>query len=446
MARTAEVIDSSPHREPHPAARGIFDVGGWLTGGLLLAAWLVTLVAAPTIPLQDVPEWIEQGSMLNRLVLGETGLPVEIKPYPVPNTLITVFAALLLQLVPPEAAARLLSGGVLCLVALGAAVVARVTHVAAGWIATLLFAVVGLSTPFLYGYLAFCLGMGLLALALAQDCRGRITTRRALAWSLLLFFTHAMPFAIYWLWLAWNRVVLERAWSVAAALLPSTLLASWYVGVAMLGVGGIAMAEEPQREWYLLSDIWDRLRWKPFTAAGAGPWRELRWNGEPILPLPPLEIYWLVTTNLLFTVGLIVGIFTALRDRLRSGQAAKRDLVPLLVLLLGFLVAPPVDFFGLINVGERLWIGAVLIAALLARPAPRLIAVLILCALPGHMVTIGTALSMPAAAPTPASKTPPLWHPFTIAVSGHFEALRRVESGTSARITPGYATGPLRNR
>ena len=100
--------------------------------------------------------------------------------------------------------------------------------------------------------------------------RPAMVARAVLGWSLLLFFTHAIPFLVFVLAIGWHHVVVLGRRGCAAALAPSLALTLWYASARVLGYEPSGLVE-PSPETGTLAMLWEQLRWKPFTAAAAGP-------------------------------------------------------------------------------------------------------------------------------------------------------------------------------
>jgi hypothetical protein len=152
--------------------------------------------------------------------------------------------------------------------------------------------------------------------------------------------------------------------------------------------------------------------------------------------------------NVAFTTVLVGALALALRRSLRDGDATWRELAPALALAAAFVAAPPVHFFGLINVGERLWLLAVaLLLAQLRLPRAALYGLAAL-ALPLHAADLvslwraGEALAGRIATVHAGES----FVPYYVTVGGrefHYDWIR---AGTLAPIAPGYDTGIVRNR
>jgi hypothetical protein len=447
MTATLSTLIRSGHVVVAPlVAPRALDAAGWTALASLVAAWVVTLLTAPAVPLQDVAEWVYQGWLLERRVAGDPrSAIVTLVPYPVPNTLVTALAAALVPTVGAELSVRLLALLALAAAAIGCAALAHAAR-AGGWVATMLFAIIGLSTPFLLGYVAFVLAMGLLAMALAADLGRRLDRRAVVGWSLLLFFVHAIPFLVFVLAIGWRHVVLLRLRASALALLPSLALALWYAGARLVASEAAIAPIESDGGW--LQAAWEQLRWKPFTAAAAGGWRELRIDDVAIVALDALGTHWMIAFNLLFGAALVAVVSRALARRVALGEIAPTRLLPAIALLFLFLATPPVDFFGLINAGERFWLAACLLLLPLARPRPAIVAALMLTSVPAHTLNLASiwraGAGDPVAIELQASATP--WHPYIVPLGTRLVLLDRIADDDLRPLDRGYDTGILRNR
>jgi hypothetical protein len=426
----------------------------WLAFVALVAAYAIALAASAVLPLQDVPDWVYQGHVLRLLLAGDARASgFALLPYPVPNATATVLLAALDGWLDPTLAARVIALAVLLF---GAAAVARFAAVVDGASAPLLafvgFGVFALTTPFWYGYLNFCIGVALLLLFLArQGARraprvpGAIETA---LWALALFFTHAVVFGAFALVVAW------RWWSDAAetrtlvALVPAAILGAWYAVARVFLERNLAPVEEVTIGGGPLQALWAYFSWKPITLTTLAPWRDFRIGYSRILPLDDFATFEAMALNVVFTALLVGALALAMRCALRDGDTTWRDLAPGLALAAAFVAAPPVHFFGLINVGERLWLLAVALLLTQVRLPRAALCGLIALTLPLHALDLvslwraGEALAGRA----PTTHAGDSFVPYYVTVGGrdfHYEWIR---TGALQPIAPGYDTGIVRNR
>jgi hypothetical protein len=420
----------------------------WLAFAALVAGYALVLAVAPVLPLQDVPDWVYQGHVLRLLLAGDPAAAgFALVPNPVPNATATVLLAALDLWLDPAVAGRVMA---LAVMLLGAAAVARFALAtdpsSAPLVACVGFGIFVLTTPFWYGYLNFCIAVALFLLFLAR--RAAPGALELVLWALALFFTHAVVFGAFALVVAW------RWWSNRGdrrpliALMPAALLGLWYAasrlvaGRAPAPSGGAAQAAGP------LQALWDYVAWKPITLTTVAPWRDFRIGYGRILALDDFATFEAMALNVAFTALLLGALVLAAHRALRDADATWRELAPAAVLAAGFVVAPPVDFFGLINVGERLWLLALALALVHVRLPRGALYALVALALPLHVLDL---VSLWRAGDALAGRRETVhagegFVPYYVTVGGrdfHYDWMR---AGTLQPIAAGYDTGIVRNR
>jgi len=420
----------------------------WLAFAALAAAYAAVLALAPVLPLQDVPDWVYQGHVLRLLLAGDPrAAGFALVPYPVPNATATLALAALDPFLDPALAGRAIALGAMLL---GTAAVARFAAAADPANAPLLgFVALGtfvLTTPFWYGYVNFCIGAALLLLFLARRrMPGAVETA---LWALALFATHAVAFGAFALvvaWRWWSGVTPARS---VVALAPAAALGAWYLAGRVLVGGGLAAPEEAAPASDALQALWAYVAWKPITLTTLAPWRDFRIGYGRVLPLDPFATFEAMALNVVFAALLVGALALAMRRALRDGDATWRELVPGLALAAGFVAAPPVHFFGLINIGERLWLLAVaLLLAQLRLPRAALYA-LVALALPLHALNL---VSLWRAGAALAGRIETVhagddFVPYYVTVGGRAFHDDWIRAGTLQPIAPGYDTGIVRNR
>lgn len=419
----------------------------WLAFGALVAAYAAVLAATPVLPLQDVPDWVYQGHVLRLLLAGDPlAGGFALVPYPVPNATATVLLAALDAWLDPALSGR---AAALAAMLFGAVAVARFAAVADGASAPLLavvgFGVFVLTTPFWYGYLNFCIGVALLLLFLARrKVPGAVETA---LWALALFFTHAVVFGAFALLVAW------RWWSGAAetrtfvAVVPAAALGVWYLAGRVLIGRGLVAPEEAATGVEALQALWEYFAWKPITFTTLALWRDFRVGYGRVLPLDAFATFEAMALNVVFAALLVGALGLAMRRALRDVDATWRDLAPGLALAAGFVLAPPVHFFGLINVGERLWLLAVALLLTQVRLPRAALVGLIALALPLHALNL-VSLWRSGAALAGRLETVHAGEgfvPYYVTVGGrdfHYDWIR---ARALQPIAPGYDTGIVRN-
>jgi hypothetical protein len=420
----------------------------WLAFAALVAVYAIVLAATPVLPPQDVPDWVYQGHVLRLLLAGDPrAAGFALVPYPVPNATATVLLAVLDSWLDPALAGRIV---VLATLLLGAAAVARFAaatdRAQAPLLACVGFGVFVLTTPFWYGYLNFCIAVALLLLFLARrSMPGALETA---LWALALFFTHAVVFGALALVVAW------RWWSGAAklrtviALAPAALLGLWYAASRVLAGGAPAAPADATEAAGTLKAVWNYVAWKPITLTTVAPWRDFRIGYGRIVALDDFATFEAMALNVAFTTLLLGALGLAARRALRDGDATWRDLAPALALAAGFVLAPPVNFFGLINVGERLWLLALALVLVHVRLPRGALYGLIALALPLHALDL---VSLWRAGEALAGRRETVhagesFVPYYVTVGGRYFHYDWIRTGNLQPIAPGYDTGIVRHR
>ena len=216
--------------------------------GLLLGAGLLLLglvLSLPALYLVDLPAWVYQGALFHAEAASASATPWSLHVHPVPNTLATLLPALLLLIAGPIWTGKLLAIGLLA-AGFGAAwtlaKTASSSPTETGARAAILIACAVVSSSFWNGYVGYQIGvvlaMGLGALWLRQE---RLSAPVVLAGSVLLFFAHAIPFAVVALAMGVNALR-RRDLRQLAALIPAAALTAWYV-LARLAQPGAGFIE-----------------------------------------------------------------------------------------------------------------------------------------------------------------------------------------------------------
>ncbi len=352
----------------------------------LICAYAAAFLVVPAVPLQDYPDWLYQSQVVKLKLEGDpAAADFAFKPYPVPYALHPLLLAGLMYLVEPLTAGKITAA--LSVLALGAGIAAfaRAWDPAhAGSKALVLLPVLGLSVPFWLGYINFTFGFGLLLYLLGRDACDRLGPLGLTVAALVMFFVHAVTLGGLALYLGWRHVVLRRDLGRLVALLPAAGLLCWYAyGRFVIDADpGLVVGADPGRGW--LPAVWDYVKWKPVTLVQLGPYENFVTAGDQgLLEGASVLHFHLGAVNVLFIAALLVAAFAGLaRDAF--APAWNERLPPAMLLVLAFLAAPPVNFLGLINIGERLLLLALAPILAWARPATALTAVMVAVTLPLH--------------------------------------------------------------
>lgn len=402
--------------------------------------------ALDAIPFKDVADWAHQGWILNRCLAGDALCGAfALKPYPVPNTTATLLFALAHAFAEPLRAAQAIVAITLALWALAAWRLAASAEAGArGLWALLLFGLFGLSTPFWLGYLNFQIGTALLALSVGRLYAGRAGRIEIALWSLVLFFTHALPFGAFLAATGWLALTRIGRRGDLLALGPALALGVWYATGRVVLDADLAPATPPPvfEGWEYW---WRYLRWKLVHPFGQGPGRLLIAGSTPLLSMDYAARFALDAASACVSGVLLAAIARGLGKSWRDGE--RLGFLPGIVLLLAFLAAPPVNFLGLVNPGERfLLLGLLLLipmAQLPRRAAPAIAAL----AFALHAVNAAQLTRFDAAVAAGrhlAAFRFEDYSPYAVPVAAREPIMAAIAAGHAPPIEPGYATGIFR--
>ncbi|MEO0558191.1 MAG: hypothetical protein AAF170_08415, partial [Bacteroidota bacterium] len=316
-----------------------------LGGGLLLLGLVLSL---PAIYLVDLPAWVYQGALFRAEVATASATPWSLQGHPVPNTLSTLAPALLLSVTGPVWTGKLLAIGLLAAgfgAAWALANAASSSPAETGARAAILIACAVVSSSFWNGYVGYQVGvvlaMGLGALWLRRE---RLSAPLVLVGSVVLFFAHAIPFAVVALAMGVDALR-RRDLRQLVALIPASALTAWYVLARLMQPGGgFIEAETPG----------GLLRWvayKVYTVLKVGPFHHPDGVGGigTLEALPGL--YWLcVIASGLFIAALVAGLALG-THRMPSGS--RRRTTWAAWALAGVALLLPPFALNVVNPGER---------------------------------------------------------------------------------------------
>ena len=300
-------------------------------------------------PLQDFNEWIYQGWVVGQILRGED-VPFALKPWPVPNAAAQAILGLLNLAVGPRAAGMAYLTLYLAGMTWLAAAIAR----AQGRFdpATFLLAILigGLNSPYWDGYANSQLGLALYLAHVLRRQRVATTLAWDLAMGLALFFCHAVMLAVFALHVLLDGYRQRQLVRAVLCLSPPFALLVWYV------LQDTSYGEHIPPFGTSLAEF---LAYKAYTAAKLGPYQNFIIGGVSDADRAP-PLYWGgVATNLLFAGAVVLPLALALLDWLRKGDRSPA-LLTALACLGGYAVLPSA-LFGVVNVGERLLLPAVLV-------------------------------------------------------------------------------------
>jgi hypothetical protein len=414
----------------------------------LICAYAAAFLVVPAVPLQDYPDWLYQSHVAKLKFEGDpAAADFAFKPYPVPYTLHPLLLAGLMYVVDPLTAGKVAAALSVLALGIGLSSFANAwdpAHV--GSKALILLPAIGLSVPFWLGYINFTFGFGLLLYLLARDGRDRLGPLGLCLGALVMFFVHAVALGGLVLYLGWRHVLLRRDIGRLIALLPAAALVGWYAyGRFVVDADpGLAVPVDPSGCW--LKAVWDYVKWKPVTLAQLGPYENFVTAGdEGLLEGASVLHYHLGTLNVLFVAGLLATAFGALaRDA--STPAWNERIPPAVLLVVAFIAAPPVNFLGLINVGERLLLIALAPLLAWARPGRGLTAVLVAVTLPLHAYNIWVITHVAPDSRAIFAAKPPVpaeQRVYGTPIATRFDWHAKLDQRPLPALSPGYGTSIL---
>ena len=319
--------------------------------------------------LHDYPEWMYQGWLTHSLLSGDPAVAAryELVTYPVPNALTQVSIGMLGMVLPP-----VLAGQVWLAVyfAAAAAIAGMLWFRYRDPAQVLLLTVVIVFGPgFWNGYMNFQFGLLIFAAYLLSTSVTRQPgVFRTLLFSLLILFSHAAVYAVFVVYCVVTRLTAVRVSMRVRvipllALLPSLALLSWYTVVLLSKYESAGGASMGWLKW---------AQYKAYTLAKQGPFHNfIDHTGESLLQRA--DWFYLIgfAANFLFAGLLLCWCLWLLWCGMKRGGHVLRSeaaspvvlLISIAVCVLVFLAAGA-NTFGVVNLGERFLIVALLLALL----------------------------------------------------------------------------------
>lgn len=341
---------------------------------------MVLLLIQPFPVLHDYPEWMYQGhivwSLLSDALAGPGNTSAsystyagyyEVVPVPVPNAITQVGVALLNMLVTPVWAGKIWLG-VYILLALVTAFISFRGHRISGAKQFIFLLTIAFGTGFFNGYLNFQFGVILFTLFVATG------SRRSIAWlfifSLLIYFSHASVFAGFVIYVVISEIFNQRRVTAFFALLPSLLMLLWYTAVKIQTDGEFNAGVGSAMRW---------VQYKIYTLAKQGPFHNfILPDGQSLLA--DLHVVYLVGFAINFLVAILIGSWLLSigwnylqRTKNNShGDAGSHALIATVAILLVLWLLSGTNTLGVVNLGERFLIVALILLLLqLEMPPPQ---------------------------------------------------------------------------
>ena len=327
--------------------------------------------------LHDYPEWMYQGWIFAELLGGdnaEVAGRFQLVTYPVPNSISQVAIGLLNFVVSPVMAGKLWLAFYFALSAWLWWVMSR--HPSSrfdGALHLLLTDLITFGPGFWNGYINFQFGLLFFALYLYLTIwRGVRNGWVLAAFSILIFFSHAIAFGVF---VVFNLICLLTLWrkqlrNGVLVLIPSLVLTAWYAIVKLHESGATDDRGFTPLQW---------LQYKAYTVAKQGPFHNfIGHDGKSTLE--DLPVVYQVGFALNFLVALLLigwvcwlGLKAVQRQpqlhyRFSAVSMADKYLLPLFITIAAAVVAfllGSQNSFGVVNIGERFLIFALLILLVL---------------------------------------------------------------------------------
>lgn len=322
--------------------------------GLFVALAAVLVPAFP--PLQDYWEWVYQGVLTNRMMIESAeASPFIFQPYPVPNSFIQGLVALLLEIVSPSVAAKmvlLLYVGLTLLVYRSLRLLGPEVVVAPAMM--ILFSIL-FGSLFLNGYVNNAFGNLILLYYFVKLLQREPSVFETFCFALILFFCHAVSFFAFAMIVVIHVLWREIRWENALALFPTGLMLLLYIArkdhtAADLG--------------FDLSGVSGFLNYKAYMVAKLGPYHNFFYDGVGDFDRLRPALWAGIIANGLFALALLGICFQVfLRQNFLWTKHAAFVSVGIFLALYPFL---PISIAGVANFGERFLTIAVLLLVPLA--------------------------------------------------------------------------------
>jgi hypothetical protein len=217
---------------------GVGKAGFGLFDRVVFAAFVVNALAYlwsfRFTPFQDYPDWVFQGLLFCKALTGQLLSAYYLLDYPVPNAVSTVVMGLFNFLLSPEASGKLMFSIDIILFAAGSLYMLSANDIRRNSFLYYLPLLLLINFFFFLGYVNYYFSLGILFFSLGylirrQDDPSRIQIPAVILFAVLLYFSHAMSYTVFMLYLALqslrNRAAMKKAfWGV----LPSLILVFWY--------------------------------------------------------------------------------------------------------------------------------------------------------------------------------------------------------------------------
>ena len=320
---------------------------------LLIGAYICLFLFAPGPYLGDFSYWMYQGHIAYLKVFPGGGHDLSqfcFKSYPVPNAFHTAVLALLNVGAGPIWAGKIFLCLYIILFCCSALIVSRLFQDDTKYFRTLLLvAIVALAQTFWWGYVNYHFGIVFLMFYFYLERTRRTNALSMILISLLIFFTHGLPFLCFVLMFSYHQLVIKRDIKKLLCLVPTFALSVWY----LYGRSLFLQLDQP----VLASPI----QMKPITFVAMkfntliklGLFRNVVLeNGSSYFQDKPVVFMLLFIVNLCIVALIYWTIFRQLLVRRGTG-VSWAAYIPFLFMAACFVFFPP-SFLGIADFGFRL--------------------------------------------------------------------------------------------
>jgi hypothetical protein len=305
----------------------------------------------PYTPLEDLPEWIYQGYLFNKLASGAPSPDFFLKTYPVPYALFQTITSACLIFFSPMTTTRIVAflfAG-LSLYAINRLIARYRLDPFVAW--PLLVSTIVLNAPFWNGYMGYQFGLTIIVLYLTLPDQMQRDAKWICLFSVLAFLAHGWAFVSIFVLIGCVALFNRRIVAASLGLIPSVALLAWYqirnTNPAQLG------------EFLHVGDV-NIFAYKIYTVLKAAPFH------NPIaFSFNATERYGLIflATGLLidalFVIATLALVAAAVKQSSWSDIVRKPTLLAGVLLLLLAAALPPTGL-GMANPGERVMYPALL--------------------------------------------------------------------------------------
>jgi hypothetical protein len=220
-----------------------------------------------------------------------------------------------------------------------------------------------IGSSFWNGYFNYLVGLLIFFFYVNLKRHNKISTWLETVLGVVIFFSHALPFCAFVIYVGWDSLLKRRLLRGFKVVLPSLLLLGWYF--LANGINKVPIAIE-------LHGFFTLTAYKFYTIAKLGPYQNFIVDANGDYERVPI-LYWIgVGINLAFALFFVIPLLVITTKSFI--KRAEAENLTTIVCTLVFLVLPVV-LFGVVNIGERVLLIAVIFALITVNIPYRLLQV-----------------------------------------------------------------------